>query len=112
MYLVGLRYCGGCNPEIDRPGLIDHLEEGLEGRGIRAEFITDKETATDLILLINGCKHACLEQEYLSGGQNPPIISVRGEMVGDNYIKEKDIPEFLIDRIIVSVNLTPSSQGW
>jgi len=112
MYSVGLRYCGGCNPEIDRPGLIDHLKEGIEGRGIIIEFITDKETKTDLLLLVNGCKHACLEQKYLTKGQNLPIISVRGEMVGDNYIKEKDIPEFLIDRIIVSVNLTPSSQGW
>ena len=100
MYLVGLRYCGGCNPEIDRPGLIDHLKEGLERRDIIAEFITDKETATDLILLINGCKHACLEQEYLSSGQNLAIISVRGEMVGDKYIKEKDIPGFLIGKII------------
>jgi len=46
---LGLRYCGGCNPEIDRPGLIDHLKEGIERRGITVEFITDKETATDLI---------------------------------------------------------------
>jgi hypothetical protein len=104
MYSVGLRYCGGCNPEIDRPGLIDHLKEGIEKRGIIAEFITDKETATDLILLINGCKHACLEQKYLTGDQNPPIISVRGEMVGDKYFKEKDIPEFLVGKIIGEID--------
>lgn len=100
MYSVGLRYCGGCNPEIDRTGLIDNLKEDLEGRGIIVEFIIDKETATDLILLVNGCKHACLEQKYLSSGQNLPIISVRGEMAGNKYIKEKDIPEFLIGKII------------
>ena len=100
MYSVGLRYCGGCNPEIDRPGLINHLKERIERKGIIAEFITNKETATDLILLINGCKHACLEQKYLTNSQNPPIISVRGEMVGDKYVKEKDIPEFLVGEII------------
>ena len=106
MYSVGLRYCGGCNPEIDRPGLIDNLKEGLEGRGIIVEFITDKETATDLILLVNGCKHACLEQKYLISSPSPPIISVRGEMVGDNYIKEKDIPEFLIGKMIELLHIS------
>ena len=106
MYSVGLRYCGGCNPEIDRTGLIDYLKEGLEGRGIIVEFIADKEAATDLILLVNGCKHACLEQKYLTGGQTLPIISVRGEMVGNNYIKEKDIPEFLIGKMIEFLHIS------
>ena len=86
MYSVGLRYCGGCNPEIDRTGLIDNLKEGLEGRGIIVEFITDKETAKDLILLVNGCKHACLDQQYLSSSPSPPIISVRGKRVADPRI--------------------------
>ena len=40
MHLIGLRYCGGCDPEIDRPALIDHLKEGLERRGIIVEFYT------------------------------------------------------------------------
>lgn len=104
MYSIGLRYCGGCNPEIDRTGLIDSLKQRFKARGVPAEFITDKETPTDLILLISGCKHGCLEQEFPSFSQDPPIISVRGEMVGDRYVQEKDIPEVLIGSITEEKN--------
>ena len=29
---VGLKYCGGCNPEYDRVALVKHIEESLQGR--------------------------------------------------------------------------------
>ena len=100
MYLIGLRYCGGCNPEIDRTGLVEHLQETMKRRGFAVKCVLDKEAATDLILLINGCKHACLEQEFPGSGQGPPIISVRGEMVGDRYVQERDLPEVLMEEIM------------
>lgn len=100
MLSIGVRFCGGCNPEIDRSCLVDHLKEAIERRGIRAFFVTDREAATDLILLINGCKHACLEEAYPNDGKDPHILSVRGEMVGDTPVREQDIPEFLAEKIV------------
>ena len=100
MFSIGLRYCGGCNPQIDRSRLIEDLREGLKNRGLKVDFITDKERATDIILVVNGCKHACFDEEYLDSGQNAQVISVKGEMVGSKYIEEKDIPEFLIEEIM------------
>jgi len=99
MLSIGLRYCGGCNPRIDRPKIVRDLKEGLEKQGLGVSFFTDRRKAFDVLLLINGCMHACSEQEYLRADQDVKMISVKGEMVDDSYIQEKDIPAYLIDKI-------------
>ncbi len=99
MTTIGVRYCGGCNPQIDRLWVVGDLREALKERGLKVDLTTDRERAVDMVLLINGCMHACLEGEYLSPGQDHQLISVRGEMVDDRYIKEDCIPGALIKKI-------------
>ena len=99
MTTIGVRYCGGCNPQIDRLRVIRDLREALKERGLKVDLTTDRERDVDIVLLINGCMHACLEGEYLSPGQDHQLISVRGEMVDDRYIKEDYIPGTLIKKI-------------
>jgi len=101
---IGLRYCGGCNPQIDRSKVIRKLEEGLKKIGLIVDFYTDKEIATDIILLINGCMHACLEEQYLREGNSFQFISIKGEMVESQYVKEDHIPKFLIKKIVDLLN--------
>ena len=101
---IGLRYCGGCNPQIDRSKVIRKVKEGLKKIGLKVDFCTDKEIDTDIILLINGCMHACLEEEYLREGDSPQFISIKGEMVESQYVKEEHIPEFLIKKIVDLLN--------
>lgn len=100
MLTIGVKYCGGCNPEIDRPAVVERLEEELEKRGREVILVTDRETRIDLRLLVNGCKHACLDEEYSVSEESLPVISVRGQMVGSRHVREEDIPEFLIGKII------------
>jgi len=100
MYSIGIRYCGGCNPQIDRSKVIENLKEALKEKGMEVDFTTDKERAVDIVLLINGCMHACLEEEYLRETDSPQFISVKGEMVDDQYVEEKSIPEFLSKKIM------------
>jgi len=100
MFTIRLRYCGGCNPQINRSKVIRDLKENLERRGIKVDFTTDKERAVHIVLLISGCMHACLVEKYLRCGYNPMLISVKGEMVDDRYIEEESIPDFLIKKII------------
>lgn len=99
MLVLGIRYCGGCNPQIDRSEVIRVLKEDLEKQGIRASFSTDRLGSCDILLLMNGCIHACLEEAYQKEGNTTPYISVKGEMVDDSFIAEKRIPEFLIRKI-------------
>ena len=98
---IAVKYCGGCNPQIDRTGLIGCLKEGLRSKGLEAEFIADIDRTTDLILLVNGCVHACLAEEYLGSGLKTLFLSVKGEMLGDRYVKEEKIPQLLIEKIVV-----------
>jgi len=104
MFTIGLRYCGGCNPQIDRARVIGDLKEGLQKQGLRISFSTEKQGDFDILLLMNGCMRACLEQEYICTDYKDQIISVKGEMVGREYVKEDHIPEFLIKKIVDLLN--------
>jgi len=99
MYSIGLRYCGGCNPQIDRARAVRGLQEGLKKLDIAVDFTTDRDRAVDLLLLVNGCTHACLEEAFLKQDGTTPFISVKGEMVDSRYVREDRIPEILIKKI-------------
>ncbi|RLB15653.1 MAG: hypothetical protein DRG63_06520 [Deltaproteobacteria bacterium] len=100
MLTIRVRYCGGCNPEIDRSGLIRNLEQGLKAKGAEVVFVNYREAHGDLLILINGCRHACLEEEYLGQKENIPVLSIKGEMVGSQYVKEKEIVPLLLEKIL------------
>jgi hypothetical protein len=100
MVSVGIRYCGGCNPEIDRIRVVERLQEAARKRDLDLVLTTDRDTVAHITLLVNGCTHACLEEEFLQTENQRPYLSVKGEMVGDTYIAEKDIPAFLAQEII------------
>jgi hypothetical protein len=104
MYSIGLRYCGGCNPQVDRFKVIENLKEGLKKTGTEVDFTTDRQRAVDIVLLINGCMHACLEEKYRREADSPQFISVKGEMVDSQYVKEDCIPEILIKKIVDLLN--------
>jgi hypothetical protein len=100
MYSIGVRYCGGCNPQIDRARAVRGLQEGLQKRGVAVDFTHDRERRVDLILLVNGCMHACVEEAYLKQGGTTPFISVEGEMVDRRSAGEEHIPEILTKKIV------------
>jgi len=99
MYSIGLRYCGGCNPQIDRARAVRGLQEGLKKLGMAVNFTADRDSVVDLLLLVNGCVHACLEEAYLKQGGTTRFISAKGEMVDNHYVREDRIPEILIKKI-------------
>jgi hypothetical protein len=104
---IGIRYCGGCNPQIDRSAIIKNLRENLKKSNREVNFTTDRQRAVDIVVLINGCMHACLEEQYLREGNSPQFISIKGEMVGRHYVKEDHIPEFL-NKTIADLLTSPS----
>ena len=80
--------------------MIERLKKDFEEKGLEVEFLTRSRGKSDLLLLVNGCKHACLEEKYAPFPEDIPVISVKGEMVGSKYINEKDIPKFLVRQIV------------
>jgi hypothetical protein len=99
MLTIGVRYCGGCNPQIDRSRIVMELRESLQKMGLKVDLTAEKERPVDKLLFVNGCRHACLEAKQGESDRGHPVISVRGEMVDNQDVKEGDIVNILVQKI-------------
>ncbi len=59
---AGIKYCGGCRPEFDRIAAVKEMKEAL-GEAIEMVRMDDEEA--DFILVVTGCKTACVDVESL-----------------------------------------------
>jgi hypothetical protein len=66
-----LKFCGGCNPTIERGIVAQRLREGLEGK---VRWVSEGEKR-DFILIINGCPTACADTIEARGGGAAIVIS-------------------------------------
>ena len=95
---VGLKYCGGCNPDIERGDVVKRLEKLMTSEGFTVDFTAPMEAA-DLGLLVNGCPSACLEDEYLNALESGPCISIQGARIDCEDVLEKDLPKVVSEKI-------------
>jgi len=79
---VGLKYCGGCNPEYDRVSLVRHIEESLQGK---VEFVKPESESVRLILAVEGCSTACADLSAFQGMEVRIITNIEG---AEKLIKE------------------------
>lgn len=55
--LVGVKFCGGCNPRYDRGKALETIKNEMQGE---AEFVIAEEGAEyDNLLVIGGCTNCC-----------------------------------------------------
>ena len=54
---IGLKYCGGCNPDYDRVALVEKLKNTLSGSVV---FVSMDDNP-GLVLVIQGCETACVD---------------------------------------------------
>jgi len=79
---VGLKYCGGCNPEYDRVSLVKHIEKSLQGK---VEFVKPESEGVGLILVVEGCSTACADLSTFQGLEVRVITNIEG---AERFIKE------------------------
>ena len=79
---MGLKYCGGCNPEYDRVALVRHIEESLQGR---VKFVSPEGEGVGLILAVEGCSTACADLSAFQGKEIRVITTIDG---ADRFIQE------------------------
>jgi len=91
-----VRYCGGCDPEIDRSVVVERLQEIAAAAGYEVIPGCDEP---DVILLVNGCAHACTEREDHPVSRGTLCILVRGAQVDDDPIPEARLHEAIWERI-------------
>ena len=51
--IIGVKYCGGCNPEYNRSAAIEEWWENIVPVQEHIEY--------DIILLVCGCRRACIK---------------------------------------------------
>lgn len=98
--LVAAVYCGGCNPEIDREGLIANLGKEM---GQPVHSLKEAGGRTDIVLLVNGCTRRCLLSGTSREWPGKPVVVAgltidgwpvsREEMVYELSRKVKEIAQ-------------------
>jgi len=79
---VGLKYCGGCNPEYDRVALVRHIEESLQGR---VKFVSPESEDIEILLAVEGCSTACADLSAFQGMEIRVITTIEA---GKRFIQE------------------------
>lgn len=91
--VVKVLYCGGCNPEIDRSQLVREVVLKL---GNEASFASAK--IPDVILLVNGCAHGCLDDEQ-TGSAECSKVSVQGSRIDSRPVSPEDLAAAVVARM-------------
>jgi hypothetical protein len=61
---IRVKYCGGCNPNYDRPALVKLIKERL---GNRVAFVEGEGDIISLVLAVVGCSTACADLNPFQG---------------------------------------------
>ena len=61
---IRIKYCGGCNPNYDRPALVELIKERL---GNRVAFVEGEGDIISLVLAVTGCSTACADLSPFEG---------------------------------------------
>ena len=81
MLKVGIKYCGGCNPDYDRVALVKQLESCLQGK---VEFVSPENDHVDFVLVVEGCKTCCAD---LSSFQGKTIHIISRKEDADKFLQ-------------------------
>jgi hypothetical protein len=57
---VGIKYCGGCNPNYERVKMVQRVQSLMSDRFL---FRRHDQQDLDLLVLMNGCPRACAEKD-------------------------------------------------
>jgi hypothetical protein len=96
MKTVGIKYCGGCNPQIERGQVVKELQPLLP-EGFR---LADGPSAPrwDIGILISGCGAACADGPELRV-LAPVWILVSGAMVDYTTVPAEEIARVVVDKL-------------
>lgn len=61
---IGIKFCGGCNPQFDRRKVFEHIIDSLEKHFAKLSLNADikcaeENTEYDYLILIGGCGNCC-----------------------------------------------------
>ena len=94
--LIGIKYCGGCNPVINRTKLAQEIEKLL-----LPEYGLSKDHSSkswDIGILICGCLTACADKPDFKNLAGKWII-VAGNSIDQNMTPEEKLADVVVSKI-------------
>lgn len=95
--VIGVKYCGGCNPTIDRGRIVSEIQEMLS-----QEYALTSDTNTapwETGIMMCGCVCACIDKPEIRNLARLWII-VAGNNVDTLSVPEKDSARVVAEKII------------
>lgn len=90
---IGVKFCGGCNPYIDRKRLVEKVKAIIPPGKFTFEYFDFDDC--EVFLVVNGCSLACAKVE-----QDKKAIIIAGfEISGKQYLEE-DLPGEVAKRLL------------
>lgn len=89
--IIGVKFCGNCNPAVDTPGLLYRLKEKMKG----IEFVGWDEPRISILLVLNGCETGCATIPEFSG----PVVIVAGSTVQQKTVALEELDEVLAGKL-------------
>ncbi len=89
--IVGVKYCGNCNPVIEGPGVIAKIK-ALEPN---LEFVSWEAIQKHILLIVSGCTSACSTRPQFDG----PVINVAGSFVERIQYSLTELPSQILKKI-------------
>lgn len=94
---IGVKYCGGCNPVIDRTGLIREIEKLLPSDH---RLITEQcSQPRDVGILVCGCPVACADKPEIRNLARRWII-IAGGLVDLEAVPEEKMARAVVQKIM------------
>jgi len=88
---VGIQFCGGCNPRIDRGRIALELQQSLVEMGFDVVF---NSPDADFVIFLSGCLSGCA---FKYNPKDPPYVTMAAATVdGVEVSAEKIVPEVLM----------------
>ncbi|MFB3924605.1 MAG: hypothetical protein ACE14T_00995 [Syntrophales bacterium] len=94
--VTGIKYCGGCNPLIDRPGLVKKIEKLLPGN---CSPVEDLSTKWEIGVLVCGCPIACADRPSIRRMARH-WIRVGGATVDLESVHEDEMAGVIVKKIL------------
>src|SRR5512136_1321738 len=93
---IVVKYCGGCNPLIDRPGLVREIEKLLHPD---VQLITDMTSSPwEIGILVCGCPIACVDRSDIRD-ISKRWIRVGGATVDLDSLHEDSMAASIVEKI-------------
>ncbi|HDQ04371.1 MAG TPA: hypothetical protein ENN23_07405 [Deltaproteobacteria bacterium] len=95
--IIGVKYCGGCNPTIDRVGIVSGIQKMLP-RGY--SLTSDASLAPwEAAIMMCGCVCACIDKPEIRNLARRWIV-VAGNNVDMLAVSEKEIARTVVEKIV------------